>query len=64
MAHGFAKLAKAPDAFASILHALVVPAPPLMAWAKIMTEVLGGLAVILGIVCEPGRVAYSSLVWA
>jgi uncharacterized membrane protein YphA (DoxX/SURF4 family) len=33
MAHGFAKLAKGPDAFAFILHALGVPAPHLMAWA-------------------------------
>jgi putative oxidoreductase len=48
MAHGFAKLAMGPDAFASILHALGVPAPHLMAWATIMTELLGGLAVILG----------------
>jgi putative oxidoreductase len=48
MAHGFAKLAKGPDAFASILHALGVPAPHLMAWAAILTEVLGGLAIILG----------------
>ena len=48
IAHGFAKLAKGPDAFASILHALGVPAPHLMAWATILTELLGGLAVILG----------------
>jgi len=48
MAHGFAKLAKGPDAFASILHALGVPAPHLMAWATILTEVVGGLAIILG----------------
>ena len=48
MAHGFAKLANGPDAFASILHALGVPAPHLMAWATILTEVVGGLAVILG----------------
>jgi putative oxidoreductase len=48
MAHGFAKLAKGPDAFPSILHALGVPAPHLMAWATILTEVVGGLAVILG----------------
>jgi uncharacterized membrane protein YphA (DoxX/SURF4 family) len=47
MAHGFAKLAKGPDAFASILHALV-PAPHFMAWVTILTEFLGGLAVILG----------------
>ena len=48
MAHGFAKLAKGPDAFASILHALGVPAPHLMAWITVLTELLGGLAVILG----------------
>jgi putative oxidoreductase len=48
MAHGFAKLAKGPDVFASILHALGVPAPHLMAWATILTELLGGLAIILG----------------
>jgi len=48
MAHGFAKLAKGPDAFATILHALGVPAPRFMAWVTILTEVLGGLAVILG----------------
>ncbi len=48
MAHGFAKLAKGPDAFASILHALGVPAPYFMAWITILTEVVGGLAVILG----------------
>ncbi len=46
--HGFAKLAKGPDAFAVILQALGVPAPHLMAWATIGIEVLGGLAVLLG----------------
>jgi len=48
MEHGFAKLDKGPEAFAAILHALGVPAPHLMAWATILTEVVGGLAVILG----------------
>jgi len=48
MEHGFAKLAKGPEAFAAILHALGVPAPHLMAWATMLTEVVGGLAVILG----------------
>ena len=48
MEHGFAKLAKGPDTFAAILHALNVPAPHFMAWATILTELLGGLAVILG----------------
>lgn len=46
--HGFAKLARGPEAFATILHAIGVPAPHLMAWSTILIEVLGGLAVILG----------------
>ena len=48
MEHGFAKLARGPDAFANILHALGVPGPHFMAWLTILTEMLGGLAVILG----------------
>ena len=48
MQHGFAKLSNGPDAFAAILHALNVPAPQLMAWLTISTEIGGGLAVLLG----------------
>jgi putative oxidoreductase len=48
MEHGLAKLARGSDAFAGILHAMGVPAPHLMAQATISTEVLGGLAVLLG----------------
>lgn len=48
MEHGYAKLVKGPEAFASILHALSVPMPHLMAWLTILTELLGGLAVLLG----------------
>lgn len=48
MAHGFAKLARGPSAFAGILHALGVPAPDVMAWATILIELLGGLSVLLG----------------
>src|SRR5260370_16443210 len=48
MQHGFAKLAKGPDAFASILQAIGVPAPHFMAWSTLLVEILGGLAVILG----------------
>jgi putative oxidoreductase len=47
--HGFAKLSKGPEAFAGILHAIGVPAPHLMAWLTILTELIGGLAVLLGI---------------
>jgi putative oxidoreductase len=48
MEHGFAKLAKGPDAFANILQAMGVPEPHFMAWATVLVEILGGLAVILG----------------
>jgi putative oxidoreductase len=46
--HGLAKLSRGPDGFASILHALGVPAPDLMAWATILVELIGGLAVLTG----------------
>jgi putative oxidoreductase len=49
MQHGFAKLAKGPDAFAAILHGMGVPAPHLMAWVTVLTEIGGGLAVLLGV---------------
>jgi len=48
MEHGFAKLSKGPDAFAAILHALAVPAPHFTAWFTILTELFGGLAILLG----------------
>ena len=48
MQHGFAKLSKGPDAFATILHAMGVPGPHFMAWLTILVELLGGFAVILG----------------
>src|SRR5258708_19190452 len=48
MEHGFAKLSKGPENFAAILHALSVPAPHFMAWVTILTELIGGLAVLLG----------------
>jgi putative oxidoreductase len=48
MEHGYAKLIHGPERFVTILHALAVPAPELMAWATILVELLGGLAVLLG----------------
>ena len=48
MQHGFAKLSRGPDAFAAVLQGMGVPAPHLMAWLTILTELLGGLAVLLG----------------
>jgi putative oxidoreductase len=46
--HGLAKLSKGAGVFSSILHAAGVPAPHLMAWITIATEVLGGVAILLG----------------
>ncbi|HVJ78954.1 MAG TPA: DoxX family protein [Hyphomicrobium sp.] len=48
MAHGFAKFFRGADSFASILHAIGVPAPYLMSWATILIEIFGGLAILLG----------------
>ena len=48
MEHGFAKLARGPDAFPAILQAIGVPAPHLMGWLTIVVETVGGLAVLLG----------------
>jgi putative oxidoreductase len=48
MEHGFAKLLKGPENFVAILHAMGVPAAHLMAWLTILTELIGGLAILLG----------------
>jgi putative oxidoreductase len=48
MEHGFAKLSRGPEHFAAILHSMAVPAPHLMAWLTVLTELIGGLAVLLG----------------
>lgn len=48
LAHGMAKWAKSPAAFAAILQATHVPAPHVMAWVTIITEIFGGLAILLG----------------
>lgn len=48
MAHGYAKLVRGPDVFAGILHNIGVPAPHFMAWITILTELLGGMAILLG----------------
>ncbi|HWT96805.1 MAG TPA: DoxX family protein [Terriglobales bacterium] len=46
--HGSAKIERGIDNFISILAALDVPAPHLMASATIAIEIVGGLAVLLG----------------
>lgn len=49
MAHGWAKLSKGPAGFEKLLSLTGVPFPHLMAWLSILTELLGGLAIFLGI---------------
>jgi putative oxidoreductase len=46
--HGFAKLSRGPDGFAWILRQIGVPLPHIAAWLTIGTELIGGLALLLG----------------
>lgn len=48
-AHGWAKLARGPEHFADLLRVLHVPFPEVMAWVSVLTELLGGLALIAGL---------------
>jgi len=48
LAHGLAKWHRGPEAFAAILHAIGVPAPHVMAWVTIATEILSGTAILIG----------------
>ncbi len=48
MEHGYAKIMHGSGSFTTILHALGMPAPGLLAWATILVELFGGLAVFLG----------------
>src|SRR5215813_13598376 len=47
-AHGWAKLSRGPDCFGEILSHIGVPFPHIMAWATTLTELLGGVLLILG----------------
>ena len=47
-AHGWAKLARGPDNFASILNAMSMAAPTFLSWATVAVEVVGGLMILAG----------------
>ena len=49
VAHGYAKLERGPEHFATILAALSVPAPIVAAWLTVIVELLGGLCLMLGV---------------
>jgi putative oxidoreductase len=46
--HGYAKLARGPDVFIAILHAIGVPLAHLAGWATVVVEILGGSLILLG----------------
>ena len=46
--HGYAKLARGPEDFINILHAIGVPAAFLAGWATIVVEIIGGVLIVLG----------------
>jgi putative oxidoreductase len=47
-AHGYAKLIRGPENFATILTSLGVPEPHLMAWLTSLFELLGGISFMAG----------------
>ena len=46
--HGYAKLARGPENFIGILHAIGVPLPDLAGWITILVELIGGLMILAG----------------
>lgn len=48
LAHGYAKLARGPDNFVAILHAIGMPFAFLLGWATIVIEVIGGALILCG----------------
>jgi putative oxidoreductase len=48
MQHGYAKLARGPEDFIGVLHAIDVPMPFLAGWATIIVEVIGGALIFVG----------------
>jgi len=48
MQHGYAKLARGPEHFINLLHAMGLPGDFLLGWATIIVEIIGGLLILLG----------------
>src|SRR5215468_9202795 len=48
MQHGYAKLARGPEDFINILHAIGVPAAFLFGWVTIIVEIAGGFLILVG----------------
>ena len=52
-AHGYAKLSRGPENFATILASIGVPQPHLMAWLTSLLEFVGGISVMAGAFVVP-----------
>jgi len=48
MQRGYAKLARGPEDFVNLLHAMGIPFDFLLGWATIIVEMVGGLLILLG----------------
>jgi putative oxidoreductase len=46
--HGYAKLARGPEDFISLLHAMGLPSFFLLGWLTIIVELVGGLMILVG----------------
>jgi DoxX len=46
MEHGYTKLARGPEDFVNILHAIGVPGAFLVGWATIIIEIIGGFLIV------------------
>src|SRR5215831_16941902 len=51
--HGYAKLARGPEDFIGILHAMGLPGSFLLGWLTIILELLGGLLILMGALTLP-----------
>jgi putative oxidoreductase len=60
-AHGYAKLARGPESFGTVLAAMGVPAPVFMSWATSLLELLGGIALMLGAAVVPLSVPMAAI---
>jgi len=56
-AHGWQKLQAGPANFATVLTKLGVPAPDIMAWVVTLTELGGGILLILGLLTRLAALA-------
>jgi putative oxidoreductase len=52
MAHGWAKLSRGPSGFAKLLTQIGAPLPETTAWVSTFVELLGGLAIFVGVFVE------------